>query len=245
MLTLDRVRGLTPAGFKLALARALTSPPMDRLVRQAFPDGVPHYGSRITPAGQGTAAALLFGLYERAEILMTRKFLPPGMDVVELGGSIGANTCLIARKARRVLSVEADPNLAERLRATVTANGLPNVTVIAKAVAGRQGGVGFQRGADSISGQLSPNGITVPAVSLSSLLTDHGIGPYALVSDCEGAEVEILKEDPEALSNCEIALVEMGGLGFSPDDVERLFIQIGFRSIYRHGPCAVFERDRP
>jgi FkbM family methyltransferase len=165
------------------------------------------------------------------------------MDVIELGGSIGANTCAIARKSRRVITVEADPALAVQLTETITRNFLSNVTVVPKALAVGFDTVLFERHANNVSGQLGHRGIAVPATSLTALLREHGIGDYALVSDCEGAEVEILKKEPEALARCRLALIEMGGLGYSDDDVAEMFEGLGYRITYRRGPCAVLQRS--
>lgn len=241
-MNLDPLRALTPAGLKRAVVQAAASPPVDAVLRSLFPKGVPHYGSRIPATRPGQAARLFFGFYERAEIFMTRKLLPPGMDVVELGGSLGANTCLIARKSNRVVTVEADPKLAERLRDTVARNSLTNVTVVGKAIAVGRESVRFETGATNLGGHLGDHGIEVPATSLTALLEEHHFGDYALVSDCEGAEVEILLKEPGALDRCRVALIEMGGLGFSPDQIETMFLDLGFERRYRYGPCAAFVR---
>lgn len=241
MFTLDALRLATPTSLKRAAVGLITAPPVDKGVRALFPRGVPHYGSRIPPSGPRTAALLFFRLYERAEIYMTRRFLPRDMDVVELGGSLGANTCLIARRSRSLVSVEADPHLAANLRETVAANGLGNVTVIAKALAPGREAVSFRSGHDNLGGHIGVGG-EVAATSLTAILNDHGIGEFALVSDCEGAEARIAIEEPEALVRCRIALVEMGGKEHSPDEVEALYLGLGFRRVYRHGACAAFVR---
>jgi len=246
-MNLDRFRALAPAALKKSIAQAIAYGPMDAGLRAIFPAGVPHYGNRIPARRRGQAASLFFGLYERAEIYMTRKLLPPGMDVVELGGSLGANTCLIARKSRRVVCVEADPGLAADLEATLSRNGLSNVSVVPKAIASGRSAATFSKGNTNLGGHLGSEGIEVPATSLTELLEEHGFGEYALVSDCEGAEVGILREEPHALARCRVALIEMGGAwdgqAYTPDQVEQMFLANGFRQTYRYGACAAFVRE--
>lgn len=251
MSVLDRARSLAPKRLKAALFGLATGPLADRLVRSFSGRYVRHHGARIDVEGTspGTAAKLRFGLYERAEIALIHRFLDPGMDVVELGGSIGAGTCQIARRAagRRVVCVEADPALARRIEANLAANGLANVAVVAKAIdySGADH-VGFG-GDHELGGRIADGGTKVPTITLAALLREHGIGDYTLVADIEGAEIALLLHDADALRTCRAILIEMDGgtykgRRYGADDVERLILGHGFVRIHRHGPVAAFRR---
>jgi FkbM family methyltransferase len=190
------------------------------------------------------AAKIFFGVYESAEIRMTKRFLT-AIDVVELGGSIGVNTCHIATRAARVITVEADPALCDHLNLTLSSNGLA-ATVINAAIDYTGKPVKFTRRTSTLNGRVGTTGIDVPAKTLHDILVEYRVGPYALVSDIEGAEVGILLNDADALESCVLVLIEMGGayLGqeYGPDEVAEMFDARGFSQIYRYGHCAAFVR---
>jgi FkbM family methyltransferase len=251
MTALDRARSLAPRRFKAALFSIATGPAADRLVRFLSGRTVRHHGMRIAidETSPGTAAKLFLGLYERAEIALIRRFLDPGSDVIELGGSIGAGTCQIARRlqGRRMICVEASPVLAERIRANLALNRLDNVTVVAKAIDyGGADHVHFAADHD-LGGRVGDRGIRVPTTTLADLVREHGVTDYTLVADIEGAEVPLFIRDEEGLRTCRSILIEMDGGDYRgriyrADDVERLILDRGFERIYRHGPVAAFRR---
>jgi FkbM family methyltransferase len=251
---LDRLRLLTPGPAKAAIVRVLVSVPVDRCVRKLFKNGVPHHGARIpldSISSSGTAARLLFGLYERAETYAVGHFLPPDFDVIELGASLGVITCLIAGRVRppkRIIALEANPDLAHRARKVVEFNGFHNVTIVPKALAYGSSSVAFCPG-DQLSGRLGegPEAIEVPAVTLADVVRTEQLDRFVLVADIEGAEIAMLINEDKVLLNCQMLIIEMDG-GFyegrryCADDVEALILSHGFNRIYRHGPVAAFGR---
>lgn len=248
---LDRVRSLAPRSLKAALFNLATGPFADRIVRSLSGKYVRHHGARIGVDGTspGTAAKLFFGLYERAEIALIHRFLDPNLDVIELGGSLGAGTCQIAKRvpSRRVICVEASADLARRIEGNLAANALTNVAVVAEAI--DYGGADhvFFSGDHDLGGHVSGSGTRVPVTTLAALVRAHGIGDYTLVADIEGAEVPLLLHDGEGLRNCQAILIEMDGgtydgRHYGADDVEWLILRHGFRRVYRHGPVAAYRR---
>jgi FkbM family methyltransferase len=240
-----------PIRLKAALFNLATGPFADRIVRSISGQTVRHHGARIAVDGTspGTAAKLFLGLYERAEIALIHRFLDPRWDVIELGGSLGAGTCQIARRlpGRRVICVEASATLADRIEANLALNHVANVTVVARAI--------DYSGADHVcfsadhdlGGRVSESGTRVPTTTLAALLREHGIADYTLVADIEGAEVPLFVNDEEGLRTCRSILIEMDGGEYQgkiygADDVERLILDRGFIRIYRHGPVAAFRR---
>lgn len=251
MTALDRARRLAPRRIKAALFNLATGSLADRVVRKLSGSHVRHHGARIAVDGTspGTAAKLFFGLYERAEISLIRRFLDPALDVIELGGSIGAGTCQIARRVpgRRVICVEASEHLARRIEGNLAGNGIANVTVVAKAIDYSRTGHVFFTADHDLGGRVSESGARVSATTLAELVREHGIGDFTLVADIEGAEVPLFLHDGAGLASCRSILIEMDGgdyrgTHYGADDVEQLILKRGFQRVYRHGPVAAFQR---
>ena len=251
-MSLDSLRRLTPLGLKVAVARAASGDTAGRLVRRMSGGTVSKSGLkfRSEPGSPPTIyAQIALGLYERAELHMITRFLDGSTDVVELGASIGITTCNIARQAkgRRVIAVEAASSLIGAAQANLTLNDLTNVTLVNKAIAyGCGPTVKFSE--SSVAGKLDAHGtIEVPAITLSELLSEHGIDEFVLVADVEGAELPIFLHDAPAIARCKRILIEMDGGDYdgrhwNPDAIEALIVGHGFERIYRHGPCATFDR---
>lgn len=208
---------------------------------------VPSAGLRFDLSGghEDQAAAIRFGLYERAERFMARNFITGERDIVELGASLGVISCELARQRRgvRQVSVEADPALAERTRRNLDLNGFRDVAV--ENVAIDYSGAETVRfsGDGNLAGKVADGGgIAVPAKTLSALLARHGIAEYDLVVDIEGAEIGIFVNDREALAGCRRIAIELDGNTIGGVDEADYIAQLGFALIYRHANCAVFER---
>jgi FkbM family methyltransferase len=251
MTALDRARSLAPRSLKAALFGLVTGPAADRVVRALSGDTVRHHGMRIAVDGTspGTAAKLFFGLYERAEIALVHRYLDPRWDVIELGGSLGAGTCQIARRLpdRRVICVEASAVLAARIESNLGLNNLANVSVVAKAIDYSGADHVFFAADHDLGGHISESGTCVATTTLAALVAEHGIADFTLVADIEGAEVPLLVHDEAGLRSCRAILIEMDGgvyqaRRYCADDVERLILDRGFERIHRHGSVAAFRR---
>jgi FkbM family methyltransferase len=65
------------------------------------------------------------------------QFLPNGGTAIEIGANVGCHVITMARAAGspgRVIAVEANPVVAQMLRATIEINGLANTTVVQTAI---------------------------------------------------------------------------------------------------------------
>jgi len=208
----------------------------------------------------GKVAALIFwGMYESAEIRFVRRYLAPELDVIELGGSIGAVTSEIARRqapGHQLISVEANPELIPLLRRNVDANapGHP-VRILHRALDYAGGGAPtrFARGVTNMDGATGGGAdagavVEVPSCTLSGLLDEHGIREFALVSDVEGAEAGLIRHDAAALARCRQIVIELhevdGEHGReSPDSLRDALVERhGFRLVDQRGPVCAFER---
>lgn len=250
--------------LKRWVAGILCHPLIGRAIIALFGGRVPSLRSRgwrvaldapgVTPR---TAAQIFWGIYENAELRFVERYLRPDLDVVEIGASIGVVTSAIALHqdpARRLVCVEANPQLIDLLRRNVASNapGHP-VEVVHRAISYGGRTVRFGLGPTNASGQLDQAGtsteaVEVPATTLAELLRERGITRFALVADIEGAEAAIIDKDADALLRCEQILIELHATRFEGRDlgVEDLVRGIeahGFTLRARHGPVCVFERS--
>jgi FkbM family methyltransferase len=197
---------------------------------------------------------IFWGFYESAELRLVEKYLPATLDVVELGASLGVVSAHIGRRlesGRQLISVEANPALVASLRANIASNA-PQVraSVHNNAVFSgpdRPEFVELAFGDSNLAAWIRQPGdgaqsCRIRTATLSELLAAHGIGPYALVTDIEGAEAGLLLSEREALASCKLLIAELHdtewlGRKFSVQDLVRLAIdEVGFvlRDQYRN-----------
>ncbi len=148
--------------------------------------------------------------------------LRPGMPFYDVGANIGFFSLMAARivgPEGRVISFEADPEIAARLRENLVRNRFTHAHVEQKAVWSESATVSFERVEPNTSpdrglGHVSPNGsapgtITVEAVSLDQYTASHP-PPDFLKCDVEGAEVAVFQGASQLFAGKRpILLVEM------------------------------------
>jgi len=231
------------------LANAWTGAIAARLLRNR----IPHRGFTIDTSNPVVSAkikaALLIGAYESGEYRFIRKHLPKNADVLELGGSLGVISCTIRRHidpARKLVIVEADPRLAASLRENLEINGCAgNAEVIQVAISYDDSKtVSFALGESSVSGRLAADAphlptIEVTAQTLSGIVEAHGLTDFCLVSDIEGIEWRMLRNDLDCLSRARLIIMETHdstGFGGYEDLIAELLATGRFTLIDRHGP---------
>ena len=136
------------------------------------------------------------GTYEQAERILVHDMLDPSDRVLEIGTGVGivALSCAKICGADSVLCYEANPKLAEVIRANMAMNGF-DVTLRNRAVAVESGTATFHVGDAVVSSGLRDNGnvaerITVPCDAMADVVQEFR--PTAVVMDCEGAEIDLL-----------------------------------------------------
>jgi FkbM family methyltransferase len=148
--------------------------------------------------------------------------LRPGMTFYDLGANIGFFSLMAARLVGPnglVVSFEADPEIATRLRENLSRNQFTHVWVEQKVVWSESTSVSFarvdpntspDRGLGHVSDDSSTSEmITVEAVSLDHFVSSHP-APDFLKCDVEGAEVAVFQGAANLLSGKRpILLVEM------------------------------------
>ncbi len=167
--------------------------------------------------------AILTGSYERPERELSKKWLPPDLPAVELGGSYGIVSHTLRKHLNddsRLIVVEANPDLIDICKGNVATAGAGNTEVVQAALAYGRDTVRFTITSGLHTSHVSMGGeaavepgdreIDVPAITLAGLLADKGIdGSYGLVCDIEGGEFDLFQNDAEALSRCAMAIVEL------------------------------------
>jgi FkbM family methyltransferase len=160
------------------------------------------------------------------------KYLRSGMTFYDLGANIGFFSLLASRivgPTGRVVSFEADPEIAARLSENLAFNKFTNASVEQKAVWSESGTIAFSRADTRISpdrglGHVSvkeaetTQTISVGAVSLDQYTESHP-EPDFVKCDVEGAEVAVFEGAARLLGKKRpILLVEM----HSPENHRRL-----------------------
>lgn len=235
-----------------------------KLIARAFHDQIPNMGCVIDTTSPLVVprikAKLFLRGYEPGEINLVKKYLDPDRDVIDLGSSLGVVASHIGRRLvarRRIICVEANPQLADIIRANVTHNA-PHVAVeiVSGAVEYPPDGrplvelaLGFDNlVAHIVEDEVGPASIFVPALSLSGILQRYQIGEYTLVSDIEGSEAGLIESDGAALVNCRQVIIELhhtwrGNRLISPEELRlKLQARHGFKRIDRRGSVYVFQK---
>ncbi len=165
--------------------------------------------------------------------------LRPGMTFYDLGANIGYFSLIAARLVGPqgcVVSFEADPEIAARLRENLARNDFSHARIEQKAVWSETTTVSFarvdpatspDRGLGHVSADSSRDTITVETVSLDRYVTAEDC-PDFLKCDVEGAEAEVFQGAERLLAERRtILLVEM----HSPENRRTLaqkFVELGY-----------------
>jgi len=183
----------------------------DRLGRVAVPDN----------ANAEVIGGIAFGLYEYPERVLIGRWLPPDLDCVELGCSIGIISRVILRKLKpmqRLWGIEASTELLDLAKRNVLAAGFSSRFFPVHGAINYDGPtVVFAHHAEHIRGKVAgsgqTNGVTTPSVTLAQVLRKSGLGPYSLVMDIEGSEFDLVARDLKSLVECQVIIAELHGDG--------------------------------
>jgi FkbM family methyltransferase len=197
-----------------------------------------------------TRASLFWGFHEAQEIRYVTAHLPLDLPVIELGTSLGAVSAHIARRlngGRRMVCVEANSRILSLARETIFMNApSTDVVLIPAAVDYRNETVPFAVSEDLISSRVAQGDellSRVPAITLMSILEQVDVREYSLVCDIEGAELQILENDLEALARCRVMIIELHDTPtLSIDQMAQVIAAAGFHRKAQHGAVFVFSR---
>ncbi len=146
----------------------------------------------------------MFDVFERdvlAQAIERRRVAGGAFTFVDIGANVGLYSLFVAARAgsdARILAIEPQPGILERLRFNLAANPGAAVEVLPIAVADREGAVELLiDGRDSGGTHIDKNAMTsggveqvsVPCRPLAAILADAGVTAIdALKIDVEGAE---------------------------------------------------------
>lgn len=194
--------------------------------------------------------------YEAKEARYIQAYLPAGVDVLELGASLGiVSSIILGRRPARLISYEAVGPLVDVAR-KVVAHNHPEAPweLVHCAIAGE--------GVDEVSFDWSPEytqggsvvdgpsaaRIRVPAESLARVIARHRLPETAwLVMDIEGMEWEVAKRQAAALRHFAGVIVECHDVReddrvIPHSEVVRQLAKAGFLIAARRGQVSVLIR---
>jgi FkbM family methyltransferase len=244
--------------LKLLAARLLLCTPVSYLIRCLSKSEIIFFGiirieTRSSAITNRIFAALYFNLYERAEALFISKHLSNETDVIELGSSIGVISSLIGKvkgHSKKMVCIEANPIIIPICVNNLELNQIGNAYVRNYGIGLKGSQLFFHEGISNIHGYLSErdsSNFPVEVKSLSDIIEEFEIISYTLVCDIEGAEVDILLNDPSSLKRCNCVIIELHevmreGYLFRIDEIKQMIISCGFRLVDYKGDNYVFKR---
>ncbi|MEP6716991.1 MAG: FkbM family methyltransferase, partial [Terriglobia bacterium] len=157
----------------------------------------------------------LAGWFEQECTIWVRKFVKPGMTVVDIGAHLGFYTRLLSKlvgPAGKVLAFEANPENFAVLRRNL--RGYKNVELLNSCVADKDGSFTLYVSPGHSNHSLMPgysvaaSTLTIPGVALDSFLAGRGIHEVGFIKcDTEGAEPLVLAGMRQTLSGLRAPVV--------------------------------------
>ncbi|MGH3105355.1 MAG: FkbM family methyltransferase [Gaiellaceae bacterium] len=181
----------------------------------------------------------LFGLYDRHELRLLRRFLEPGGDFVDVGAHIGMYSvaaALALGDRGRVLAFEPNPDARGQLEENLALNGCGNVIVSPAAVSDHAGEalLHVPRTSDpsfsSLGGGRFAEGepLRVVTTTLDDEVESAGLSPAFVKVDVEGGELAVLAGAERTLGGHPGLLVEVGNE--SARAAEERLAALGYRA---------------
>lgn len=184
--------------------------------------------------------SIYFGIYEIEERKLSSKYIDRSIPTVELGGSIGGVACVVNRlldNPDRHVVLECNPILLPTLEKNRDINCC-KFSIEPFAI-----GYGAPTISFSISDHFMLGGtkvtdgkhITVNTSSLRVILDRHDFKTINLISDCEGAEVDLVENEPELLRECvKWLIVETHEMNVGADRLSKMMSdleRLGFEKV--------------
>ena len=200
----------------------------------------------------------MFNRYERPERDAVRRFVDPGVPVVEFGGALGVIACVTNRKLsepERHVVVEANPQLVPLLLRNRDRNRC-RFTVLPRVIAYGWDRVPFyaDRGnfvigtAVRAEGSEPRSAVEVETTNLRSIVEEYRFDSCTLVCDIEGGEEELIRYEADILSQSVMTLIlEVHEWILGEKRVGELLRQIaklGFKTVGSDGDTYTFRKGK-
>jgi FkbM family methyltransferase len=193
--------------------------------------------------------------FDPEELGQLKSAIRDGFTFVDVGANVGAYSLFVAAQAglgARILAVEPQPDVFDRLAYNIRQNPFGTIKAVACAVADKSGELTLfldprNKGESSVKivGSSQAPMIRVPAVTLLELLTSEGFTRLdALKLDVEGAEDLILDpffRDAPASLHPALIIIEDGRERWQTD-LGRLLAAQGYRLARRTRLNLIYER---
>jgi FkbM family methyltransferase len=213
-----------------------------------FPVRLP-FGAWFVARGDYLASTLTADAFERAERAFLRRFLQPGMAVIDIGAHQGFYTLLAARQVGPnggVYSFEPSPREQKALRFNLKLNRCKNVRIQPFALGSEETTSDFylvnefNTGCNSLRPpdvQESTSKVTVKVRTLDKWIAEEKLKRLDLIKlDVEGGELEALKgaertlrAKPRPVIMCEMENVRTAPWGYGPGAIATYLQELGFR----------------
>ncbi len=215
-------------------------------------------GSKITlpdPASPLLEGVLRLQHFEGAERYAVAKFLPRREPVIEFGAGLGVVACLTNRLLAgptRHWVLEANPAVLPVLKLNRDINGA-SFEIVHGALAYDAKHVSFavdETVAMSAVTQDTENRrtISVQSWTFADILAHTGLRRCSVVCDIEGAEVELVRREGDALARVVGTLIlEVHPHVSGADTVQMMehsLSDLGFRTVWKHGEVWVLVNSR-
>jgi len=174
---------------------------------------------------------------EYPEQLMSVMYIKPNDCVLEIGGNIGRNSCVIGKllnDSSKLLVVESDPESVCKLEENRNINSL-NFKIESSAISNHPLIQNKWITKQLIYNETIPNNWKlVNIISWFDLKKKYNMLFNVLVADCEGALFYILKDEPTFLDNIETIIIENDFYDINHKNfIDEEFRRYNFNNVYR------------
>lgn len=241
--------------LKRVIERILINKTVGRVLTPFLKQSIPFYGTKIVTSSLNDLqkAAIFFKRYETREIYFVNKYLINSIPTIELGSSIGIVSCQIAKinKCKKIF-VEANPTVLKTIDNNLHFNQFDNYVIVNGAIAYTEDDfITINLHENNLVGNLYnklDGGSAVRVYTLSDILKLYNIEEYCLVMDIEGAEFELIQNDPLALINCKRIIAEFHDFEYAKNrihfsEVIKMCEEAGFRVVDQYYNRAVLDKS--
>ncbi len=213
----------------------------------------PVFGSRVYPCHTDSVIAkhVMYrsAWYDWDLLNFMKAVLRPGDHYLDVGANTGLHTLLASTVTDRLTCVEPEPRNLQRLRHTLSLNGLDSAVVLAVAADERAGSVALE--GDDVFTRLREDAAaaTVPAVRLDEALGAGARVDFAKI-DVEGAEGRVLRGLSGLMERGDLPLIafecfgHLRAFGEEPADLLEWLRARGYTvAVYDHESRTLDARD--
>ena len=181
---------------------------------------------------------------EYPEQLLSVRFIKPDDCVLEIGGNIGRNSCVISKilnNSNNLLVIESDPLSVSKLEDNKNLNSFS--FKIECAAISKVPLIQNEWNTKPIIDNLIPDEWKIiNTITWNDLKQKYNMNFNVLVADCEGALYYILKDEPEFLNGFQTILIENDFTDITHKEfVDEEFKRNNFKLVFKlaggFGPC--------